>query len=463
MQPNISFSKKQYYLLGGLALLLIFWGANPWQHFFLNDDFIHIPLAADGTVGHHNSLRHVNDFSLFLDYRLSGENPVGYHITNLVLHLACMVIGFVLLKRVAKTMDRELPNAVLFLAILSFGSYAFHSETVFWVLCRTASLSFLFVLLSWLCLLKTARQKIWWLPMVLCFLIALFTYEIAFLFLPWLLIWWLAMPKNKIVERKLAKQGVIALVAIFLMYFPYRKYATGEYLGTYEAAQIQAFDPMALVMNIFRLFGRSFVPPTEWLGLYLALSVGAIVVCLGLVAWMIVKRKADRFWWCLLLCWAVAYAPFISLGISTKGYESERYLYVASFFLCFFIVYNLYILFKPRWFLLLTSVFLLFHTFFYWRAGEDFKKAGRFAQKTMQAINVAATTHSVVVIDRLPLSWKGIPLFRFGFEDAVNWLGVPKGKQSKVLVRSKWPIADHLPAVLDHMVPSGDTIVIGFR
>src|SRR5882762_4521033 len=82
-------------------LFLIFFivMANPAGYYFLNDDFKHIPLAAQGHFMHGTLLRPIADLTLWLDHRISGKNAYGYHLTNVLIHLVNTLLVWLVSRR----------------------------------------------------------------------------------------------------------------------------------------------------------------------------------------------------------------------------------------------------------------------------------------------------------------------------------------------------------------------------
>ncbi len=82
---------------------------------------------------------------LILNYRVFGLNPFGWHVTNILLHLAVCAVGFLLLRRFGFS------DAASFAAALLFAVHPVHAESVAWIsgstdllfaLCLLASLWF---------------------------------------------------------------------------------------------------------------------------------------------------------------------------------------------------------------------------------------------------------------------------------------------------------------------------------
>jgi Tfp pilus assembly protein PilF len=90
----------------------------------------------------------VSNTSLWIEWRIWGMNPVGYRVTNLVLHLANTLLVWLILRRLA------IPGA--FLAALLWAIHPVNVESVAWIAQRKTVLSMLFALLSILCFLRSS-------------------------------------------------------------------------------------------------------------------------------------------------------------------------------------------------------------------------------------------------------------------------------------------------------------------
>ena len=412
---------KAYWVFLGLILLIIIWCANPWQLYFFNDDFLDIPISYDGTTGHHHSLRHINDFSFYLDSLLSKENAVGYHITNLLLYIANIVLGVFLLKNISRSLQAPFSTPMAILIAALFGTYAFHSEALFWVICRTASLSFFFNTICWLCLFKSVDKRIWLLPAAVFFLLGIFTYEAVWVLPFWLLLWYFLLPARS-VQRKQAILPVGLIWLLFILYFPIRIAVTGELLGSYEAGDVQEAHVLPIIEKTFKLFARSFLPPVYSHRLFLLLFVGVLAALLLWAKLLWKNGKNNKLIWFFTAAWLISYFPYVSLGISTTGYASERYLYFPSFFLCALLVYGGSVIWQNTgiaWRLFVVALFA-YHLLFFVKAAQVFKKVSSYSFNAIKAMR-QVPLQKQIIMSGLPTYSHGIPVFNYGFPSAVRW------------------------------------------
>jgi tetratricopeptide (TPR) repeat protein len=196
MYPPGSGVKK---ILAGLALFLlvlaVFW---PVQHYdFINyDDSLYVqdnPRLEEGltaksiqwmlTATDGGSWHPVTWLSLFLDYRLYGPAPGGYHRTNMLIH----AISTVLLFLVLSSMTGSLWKSALVAAL--FGIHPLHVESVAWIAERKDVLCGLFWMLTMGSYLWYARkpETVRYLA-VCCFFLLGLTSKAMIVTLPFLLL-----------------------------------------------------------------------------------------------------------------------------------------------------------------------------------------------------------------------------------------------------------------------------------
>lgn len=157
-----SFPKISFYsiiLIGIIALTGFIAYANILNSFFLSDDFVLIALLSKlGPFGlwfnqqHGKSLffRPLLGIISFLDYKIWGLNPFGYHLTNFGFHLAnsFLVGSIAFLFSLNLRLDLKLKRFIPYFAGFIFLLLPSHSEAVSWISARTDVIATFFALLS---------------------------------------------------------------------------------------------------------------------------------------------------------------------------------------------------------------------------------------------------------------------------------------------------------------------------
>jgi hypothetical protein len=407
-----------WYSILALAILLGLFCFNPWLLFFQNDDFIHIPLSRDGVWLQRNTFRPVCDLSIALDYWLWQKNAVGYHFTNLLLHVANTLCIFWLVKLLAELYQWQQPKWLIATIPVLFFVYAFHSEAIFWILGRSATLGSLFFLLS-VCFFVKARLNrnvsvIKLLASIVFGLIAWLTYESTWILLPVFLIL-LGFDKwqKKFIQKSLwIFIGVVLL--LFISYLFVRKQYTGEIAGSYDAGAFLRFDFALLALNYSKLIGRLFVPPTTSTTTFSILFL--FVVFIIIVQSFIVFKK-DKSILITVVLLMIAPLPYCSFGANTHTVEAERYLYLPS---VFGVILLLQILAYFKWKNFVTLALIAFHLFYLFQSATSFQTAGNIVAASLKAIE-ASKSKQRLFIYHLPQHVNGALVFRTGFEQAVLW------------------------------------------
>lgn len=89
--------------------------------------------------------------SFWIEWRLWGMRPTGYHLTNLALHIAASLLIWTILR------EMEIPGALL--AALLFAVHPVNVESVAWIAQRKNTLALVFFLLSVLWYLKAEGSR----------------------------------------------------------------------------------------------------------------------------------------------------------------------------------------------------------------------------------------------------------------------------------------------------------------
>ena len=170
--------------IGALVLFALLFFAPSYHNYFVCDDYeflgrvdvSHAQQYFSQSWGYGNEYRPLLVYSYAINAGWSGVSPVGYHITNTLLH----TLAAALVAQIA--FECGLPLLWSSLAALLFLLNPVTAEAVVWIAGRPVVLSTCFVLLSLVAFTKIAeagRKSRFWLTavMYLTFLAGLLTYE----------------------------------------------------------------------------------------------------------------------------------------------------------------------------------------------------------------------------------------------------------------------------------------------
>ncbi len=178
-------------------------------------DWVNLPQALTDNIGagsgnQSNFNRPVQIISYMLDYSIWGLNPVGYHITNIILHSSVTLCIFWLVSLIFG--HCAIPLALL--TSLLYSAHPIHSEAVAYISGRADSLAALFTLLTIIFYLKTmlTKQRIWFLLLLISYSLALFSKEYT------LIIFVLLLLYSHVFKREYRIKELIILLLITLIY-----------------------------------------------------------------------------------------------------------------------------------------------------------------------------------------------------------------------------------------------------
>jgi tetratricopeptide (TPR) repeat protein len=217
-----------------LATFAVYWQVTGYD-FVLLDDNVYVSenshvqngLTSDSVIWAFTATDAANWhpltwLSLMLDYELYGLNAGGYHRTNLVLHLANVLLLFFVLKLMTGALWRS-----AFVAAL-FALHPLHVESVAWVTERKDVLSTLFWLLTMWAYLGYVER-----PGVRRYLLIIVSLTLGLM----------------------AKPMLVTLPFVFLLldYWPLGRFQVGQFVDTPEAsiqAPIKSGQPMSALLSL---------------------------------------------------------------------------------------------------------------------------------------------------------------------------------------------------------------------
>ncbi len=392
----------------------------PGYLYFLNDDFIHIPLSANGKLLQHNFFRPICDFSIMFDYLVWMKNAWGYHLTNLLLHVFNSLLLFFLTGKILRKYFPSNSDFGISITIsVLFFVYAMHSEAVFWILGRSAMLGCLFFLPALIFYLD--RHKIFYFILSLIMMVlAWSTYESTWI-LPALAIIISGVDlKNKITGIKKERLYIGWITLLFVFFMCVRYYFTRSFLSDYNFRLINGAHLETLVFNFFKLIFRSFLPPLQNLNMvvFAAAFMTFIAVVLTYSAF---KNNFKNKLYIIFIGWFISLLPVVSLGIDTQGTESERFLYIPTLFVCFILVVLIYRIERRVLRMVVIVSLIVFEMIFLYSSMNNYRWASKITFTAISEVEKISNNGNLYV-DNLPDEVYGALIFRSGFPDAIKWM-----------------------------------------
>jgi hypothetical protein len=283
--------------------------------------------------------------------------PTAFHVTNVLLHLLASLAAGLAARRLVVRAGAAVEEASRAgaLAAVFFLLLPAHAEPVNWISARPDLLAALFAL-SALALALGAEAK-GSLPgaflAAAAFGLSLASKESGATWPFVLLVLFLAAPGRGRPRHFAAVLVPLVFVVVLAAYLPVRSFALGGLVRGYGTRVHLNFSPLLLGDNLLRFLGRALVPHLGAIEAASGLSAfgrslspegllklqswadrlaGAGVVLAAAVLSLRGRGAARRLALPCLGAFLVAALPAASLGITPRGTEGERFLYLPSFF-----------------------------------------------------------------------------------------------------------------------------------
>jgi len=427
LYPKTVHQHHNLYLFLGLFLLTHLFYYPTWDAGFVTDfNGLVSRLEGASASGILNcfgfpALQQVLNAVLYGFYQLFGIQPLPWYLLFTTLHALNAWLLFRLVQRLMEGNEVKKPLTIALTGALFFLLSPYQSEVLTWRVCLNylmvtgLMLGSLLSLISWL--EKGGHRYLWRLH--LCFLLAVFTFELA-LMLPfmYLLLVWLypsAQPKKwRITLPSFSLLGI---------YFLLNRLVLGSWVGHYGAETHLRFSMREVLGNLLsytakllgfvRYYQHSWKQRIfEWLNepLPLILIIGALSVLLIYGLWRFGKLSG-KFKIALLffLLFGLALAPSINLYFNyLLQVENDRYSYWASAF--FFPLLAVLLSKLPRRaFLSLSALYLLVSLYYlrltneYWRVSTDIYYG------LIDSFDPGDAPAAFLL--NLPENYKGVPMF----------------------------------------------------
>ncbi|MBN3038480.1 MAG: tetratricopeptide repeat protein [Candidatus Omnitrophica bacterium] len=333
-------------------------------------------------------------FTYAIDYSLWQEDPRGYHLTNLILHILVAISIYWLVSILFKDSPLALFSALLFVA------HPIHTEAVAYISGRADSLATLFMLLALIFYIKYCDLKNMRLFMaaILCYLLAVFSRENSLIFPLIILLYHYAF------EKKAQKKLLLSLFGLSLAYIilragffsfsaPHTECPNTllQRLPGFFIALSRYIRLLFLPLDLHMEYGNDLFAwndPRAWLGL-------AMLLFLAIVAFRQRKRNMVIF---LSIAWFFILLLPMSNLYPINAYMAEHWLYSPSigfFLIVAFYLSSMYKVERLRKFsifalaaILLYSSFLTVKQNSYWKEPVSlYKRTLKYAPQSFLVYN----------------------------------------------------------------------------
>ncbi|MBW1988758.1 MAG: hypothetical protein JRI97_04345 [Deltaproteobacteria bacterium] len=369
--------------------------------------------------------------SIFVDYRLWGLFPAGFHAVNVLLHGVNAFLVYVLFSRVfPRSRKAGLLAGLLFLLLPA------HVEAVTWISCRTDLLAAFFALLSLIAFARSLkpppenaprpRRAAIFAAAPLFFLASLLSKE-STAALPLVAALMAAAHPSFRLERdgRRAAAAVGLLALVMGGYLLWRRAALGVWVGGYgvEAHFLKAWSSPLLTTKLLAAFlAKTFLPPQAagplWALRGRPFLAAAVLVC-ALAVLLVLRTPARdlKTMGLLLACQAAALLPVLGLGVSLDTTVGDRFLYFPSVFGVFALSALLVSLAPNRNPVAVAIPVLALFSAFVLANQVPWVKAGQAARQVLDQVGRDRGRAEIVV--HAPKAMQGAYVFKNGLKQAV--------------------------------------------
>ncbi len=317
---------------------------DAWVMRRFGDMFSQLPLPAYFTSG-----RGLTYVVHLIDYKLWGDWPAGYHLTNILLHACASALAALLALELTRS-----KRAGLFCGLL-FAVHPVHVEAVASFANRKEILAFILVSLSMFAWCRSEhRSRNRWIALVL-FALALLAKEVAAIALPVVLLVYMLLLEPRTAHStprvtwrvliRLLPAGILVVGA--LLWFMPRLYdyeSIRHQIEVQSNGQITSYpDILRTSLNSTPMLLRLLVFPTTLAAEYpfpvsahfgSGRTLFSVALCAIALSIPIVLRRRAPVAAFGALWTLIFYLPLSNLLPLTPFFVQDRYLYVPSFGLC---------------------------------------------------------------------------------------------------------------------------------
>ncbi len=424
---------KRNILLGIIVFIIsgfIFY-FNIINSFFLSDDFHLIySVKINGPFGiWSNSLwpffRPLISLSFFVDYKLWGLNPAGYHITNIFIHsLNAFLVSIIVLFLMKKEYSYAGAGNLAFFSGLLFLIMPCHTEAVSWISGRCDVIATFLFLLSFCSYLsyKKYNKLQYLLASLLFFVLALFSKESVIIY-PLVI---LSFELYSYIEKENKDYNLLRILylpliysLLVILYIPFRSLIIGRLVGGYGTNFHLNFKPPLVINNLFLYTIRSFLFASP------LFQTSIILISLGIILIFIINLKRAilltkvKILYFLITAFLVSLIPVINIGNWTGDTQGERFIYLPTIFSSIIIVFLFNFFLRNKKYFIFSSLCLLFICgISLYNVNRNWITAGEISKSILHSIKTMGKFNRLCIIN-LSDNIRGAYIYRNGIKEAL--------------------------------------------
>ncbi len=374
--------KYHCYIIITVLTFLIFY--NSFENEFVFDDesvvvnnlsirdISNIPKYFTGAEGFHKVIgryyRPIVSTTYAVDYAIGELNPLGYHITNVIIHIVSCLLLFAILAELFKKYKYGILASLI--SSLIYAAHPVHTEAVSWISGRTDSLVTLFFFASFLYYIKfvrgydkiresgSGRDETFFKKYILLFVSILFYFagllskEMIITFPVVIILFDFVYRKKPILYFKeniiaYASFAVVTIVYLLLRYITLKDVVEREtyaYFYQMDFVTITAtmfktvplyFKLLFVPINLLYHYNGTIPDSNSFLELNVIFS---IIFTIAVIVFSVIFYKHNSVVSFCLLFFVVSLLPVMNI-IPTMNLMAERFLYMTSFSLAIVIAY----------------------------------------------------------------------------------------------------------------------------
>lgn len=394
---------------------------------FFSDDFSVIHrVGVRGDLGTGSFFRPLPDWTLHLNYRLTGPSPIGFRTINVLL----LGINAWLVYRLGRNLfpDNTAPRwSTAIAAALLFVCYPFHNEPQLWIIGRGAALAASFTLLAFVIATGSSRTITKCVLVGLCTALGTMCYESALL-LPLLLMAF--MPIVPMKERGVWWVLPVVAFAVAGANLALRSLLTGHVANAYGASFF-THGITSYAMMTAKVFGRLFLPPEPDARAQI-IRFALLMIVLAAISFIILRRTTNdrahrRLFLVLVMLVILSCGTGIIGGVSTRTSESDRFLYLPSAFLCLLLAAGVASIASGRTRLAIVAGLCIASVLAMRRNHANWTIASRAIERIVQRVP-SPPVNGRLFVQGLPGDQDGAFIFRHGFHEALLFAGRDTGR-----------------------------------